>query len=464
MKNSTTLPTGILIMLFALVAMSSGSMAALVDNSGTYVGTATQKSTVADLLLSGDACYTLMDINRTPQMTTAHVSLMTNKHNPIKGFSTSYVTGDILSSEMWSEFLQDRLGIPMDRVRVEVKETSLSAGFPVAVSFVMDYSSSMTVPRLIKMQQAVSNILKTLNEGDMASVVRFSSTIRKDVELSSNTEYLESAFGSIPARTMRGNGTAVHDAIIVALSELEKAPEGYTKCVFVFTDGEDNASASPLSNVVIKAGEVNAKIFAIAGGASAVGNMRSAVSETGGSLFYIRDAGSFEQTLSGIYRALHHHYTITVRPHDNDVYSSHITTWNEKSSVEELLGADMASAMADRKFRIANAQATDGELTLNTALNLGHGTGDIDPADAAFIDAVATSLVQQSSLTVQITTKSDRSMQNTNRAVVDAEQIRKELLRRGVNSNQIGIVSGSTGIGNASKSDSHNTTLSFSKK
>ncbi len=109
---------------------------------------------------------------------------------------------------------------------------------PVSLVLMIDTSSSMD-QKLAVAQEAAVRFTKTLRAQDLARVVQFSDRSTTLQDFSADQTILEAAI----RRTKTGGGTALYNALYVALRELErqkKANELRRRAIVLLSDGEDS--------------------------------------------------------------------------------------------------------------------------------------------------------------------------------------------------------------------------------
>jgi VWFA-related protein len=156
---------------------------------------------------------------------------------------------------------------------------------PLDLVLLIDTSASMDRSLAIA-QEAAVNFLRTLRDGDRASVVLFNHAIRMSSGLTSDRTALESLIRSATA----GGATAVHRATYIALRELDRArrTDGPQRrqALVLLSDGADNVSEMGLEAVLEEARRSPVTIFAIL--PAPPGVPRAGLLEPGPALFDLR--------------------------------------------------------------------------------------------------------------------------------------------------------------------------------
>lgn len=127
-----------------------------------------------------------------------------------------------------------------------------TASTPLDVMLLLDSSSSMSL-RMEVAQAAAINFVRALRPGDRAAVVPFSQRARISQTLTEDLERVEAAIRDASP----SGGTALHEAVYVALRELERVrrADGQLRrqALVVLTDGDDNSSHLSFDDVLDEA-------------------------------------------------------------------------------------------------------------------------------------------------------------------------------------------------------------------
>jgi Ca-activated chloride channel family protein len=162
---------------------------------------------------------------------------------------------------------------------------------PVAVGLVLDNSSSMLTRRAM-VTAGVRAFAESNRRDDQAFTMVFNEHVRPGlpgtVAFTSNATLLQASVAAIPP----GGQTALYDAVIAALDHLETA-ERQKHVLVVLSDGEDNASRQSEDEMMRRAEQSNALIYAVSTARldTSVGNerlMRRLARRTGGEVYTSR--------------------------------------------------------------------------------------------------------------------------------------------------------------------------------
>lgn len=189
-----------------------------------------------------------------------------------------------------------------------------SSAVPIDLIILLDTSSSMR-HRMGLVHEAALGFARTLREGDRAAVVGFSDRVQVLAPLTGDRQAVESAIRS----TAAGGGTALHNALYVALKQFGQRASGggdiRRQALAVLSDGADTASLIGFDDVLDVARTSGVSIYPIAlssefqlersaSGAPIFSQsqyaMRTLAQETGAQAFFPES----ERELGGVYQAI----------------------------------------------------------------------------------------------------------------------------------------------------------------
>src|SRR5882724_3993223 len=188
---------------------------------------------------------------------------------------------------------------------------------PVSLGIVIDGSASMQ-QKLPRVEAAALALVHESNPRDEAFIVNFNDQAFLDVPITSDVLKMKQGLGRIDAR----GGTAMRDAIKMALDYSNVAATKEKRVLLVITDGNDNASRSSLDRIVRQAQQSESVIYAIglfsqekrADAAQAKHALTELTSATGGLAFYPKDVGEVQQLAVAIARDIRSQYLVTYSP------------------------------------------------------------------------------------------------------------------------------------------------------
>ena len=128
---------------------------------------------------------------------------------------------------------------------------------PVSISLVLDTSDSMH-PKLAKAREAAAALLQNANPEDEFSLVEFNHVARLAVSFTMKVGEIRNRLAVVET----GGGTALLDAVRVALNEMKNARHT-RKAIVIVSDGEDNASHCSISELRDAVREADVLVYAI---------------------------------------------------------------------------------------------------------------------------------------------------------------------------------------------------------
>ena len=184
---------------------------------------------------------------------------------------------------------------------------------PVTVGLVIDHSGSMR-EKLADVTAGAQAFVHSSNPNDQMFVVNFNETVSLGLPIgmrfSDNAQQLGGAIWGAPAT----GTTALYDAIIEALKQLQQGTS-YKKVLIVVSDGGDNASKANLERVLKLTEQSNAIIYTIGifdpnDPDKNPGVLRRLAKESGGEAFFPAQLSETVQIYERIARDIRDQYTI----------------------------------------------------------------------------------------------------------------------------------------------------------
>ncbi|MCS6953310.1 MAG: VWA domain-containing protein [Bryobacteraceae bacterium] len=129
---------------------------------------------------------------------------------------------------------------------------------PVSMGLIIDSSGSMRDKRQ-KVEKAALALVKASNPQDEVFIVNFNDEAYLDTPFTNDIAKMEEGLSQIDSR----GGTAMRDAISLAIDYIKEEAKLDKKVLVVITDGNDNTSAIPLERLVKKAHDSEVLIYAI---------------------------------------------------------------------------------------------------------------------------------------------------------------------------------------------------------
>jgi VWFA-related protein len=219
--------------------------------------------------------------------------------------------GGLVSDLGEPDFVVYEDGVPQ-RIRLFSNEDT-----PVTVGLVVDHSSTMR-PKLEEVIIAARTFVRSSNPEDEMFVVNFNEKVSlglpSTLRFTSSTAMLEYAIANDPI----GGQTALYDAIIKALEELQAGSRD-KKALIVISDGGDNKSARSQAELMKLAGQSSAVIYPIGiydenDPSRNLGMLKRLAQATGGEAFFPAETGELVAICERIARDIRHQYTIGYVP------------------------------------------------------------------------------------------------------------------------------------------------------
>ncbi|MCX7908762.1 MAG: OmpA family protein [Ignavibacteria bacterium] len=169
-------------------------------------------------------------------------------------------TGELKKRWCGAYFIIDNEIVPV--TKLEVKEVTTTIRQPYAFMLVLDHSGSMGDDRAYEIQEAVYNFIKNKHPEDLVGVIKYDHRIALEVPFTQSSDYALSQL-VINGLGDFGGWTAISDAILQGINELNKVSPKYQKVIIVLTDGWDNSSSYTPFQVIDYAKRSNVMICGI---------------------------------------------------------------------------------------------------------------------------------------------------------------------------------------------------------
>lgn len=398
---------------------------------------------VRDMVQSGQARFHVLSRETHGEKTDLQLVLVDQEGHSIGGYAPPYLGTQAEARELWKDFVTANLNLPVQPDAMTITETRSAENESFAVGFALDHSQSMTMPRAVRMQRAIQSALRTFDPNDFVTILKFTGSVDVEVPLSNNQAEYQSNF-KVNGLASRGNGSSVYDAALEAIDELAKAPSVSRRILVLFTDGEDNSSSATIDDVIQAARKNNVVIHGVTFGVSNEDPVGTLAEGTDGRLHRLTDIYDFDRVFLGIYNALRHSYSITVKLNQTTFADASIgATMTAAGSSGNVRTNDVLAMLPHDGVEIANATTTDQSLIMNVKLSFADQTHNVDPANVALLDSIATVLIQRKDIAVEILNNTDESV-DENQAHRRANSVRDLLIRRGVPASRVQSYSGRT--------------------
>lgn len=188
---------------------------------------------------------------------------------------------------------------------------------PISLGLVIDNSASMLV-RHAQVDEAALKLVRASNKDDEVFIMKFSDKPALVQDFTHSIGQLEKALNGIHPE----GATAMRDAVLLAVSHLQRLAKNDKKVVLVVTDGEDNSSLEETERVVREARQDDILVYAIGlltsetahSAAVAKHDLDSLTTETGGEAFYPRALSEIDDIAEHVAQDLRNQYTIAYNP------------------------------------------------------------------------------------------------------------------------------------------------------
>jgi Ca-activated chloride channel family protein len=222
-----------------------------------------------------------------------------------------HVTVTDRSQRYVTDLAREDFSVFEDGARQELTLFGVSEA-PLALAVLLDSSASM-IDSLTIVQEAAAGFVRELRPRDVATLIEFDTQAQISTPFTSDRAALEGAI----RQTWPDGATALYDAIYIGLKEFEKLrPEGAEgetrrRAMVVLSDGDDTSSIVDLEDTLELARRANVVVYAIgigvqsptpsqAASRGAAFALRRIAQETGGRVFFAKEATE----LSGLYQEI----------------------------------------------------------------------------------------------------------------------------------------------------------------
>ncbi len=192
---------------------------------------------------------------------------------------------------------------------------------PVSMGLIIDNSGSMRDKRA-KVEAAALALVKDSNRDDEVFIVNFNDEAFLDnphgKDFTSDIDEMKEALTRIDSR----GGTAMRDAIRMSIDHLKEKAHKDKKVLVIVTDGNDNASAVSLENLVKASQQSEVLIYGVGllgeeerrEAQRAQRALKALGTATGGEVFFPKDANEVDKIAHQVARDIRNQYTISYTP------------------------------------------------------------------------------------------------------------------------------------------------------
>ncbi len=249
-----------------------------------------------------------------PNKIELHCTVYDTMGKYIGGLAPPYFKGDYDYKKHWHSLFDSCLNSNELIQNFDVEEVRNNKDVPYSIMFVLDHSPSMGNSKALKLQQAVQKVLYAIKPTDYIGVVKFTSKLYYEVELTDTAQKYRNQFqiDSLDRKKYKG-GTAMYDALTFSIEKLSQINQKSKKIIILFSDGGDNSSKIKFDSTLKLARNNKVSVYSIAYGvADSVVEVLSR--HTGGKFYQILSSKEFPYVFKDIYTMLNNYYLITYRP------------------------------------------------------------------------------------------------------------------------------------------------------
>lgn len=197
---------------------------------------------------------------------------------------------------------------------------------PISLGLIIDNSGSMRSKRA-KVEAAALALVKDSNPQDEVFVVNFNDEAFNDLphgeDFTSNIQEMEEALKRIDSR----GGTAMRDAMRMAIDHLKEKAHREKKVLVVVTDGDDNSSLVSLANLVKASQQTGVLIYSVGllseeepEEARRAQQALDALAEaTGGEAFFPKDVSEVDRIAHQVAHNIRNQYSIVYAPANQEM-------------------------------------------------------------------------------------------------------------------------------------------------
>ncbi|MFH1051738.1 MAG: OmpA family protein [bacterium] len=231
----------------------------------------------------------------------------------ITGLAEPYLKEGKNYKDFWTDLTDSCENQKTEISDFKVREYRKNDAKPFAVSYVLDYSSSMGIEGIKMIQKSIPKILKISKPDDYVSVVIFSGEAVVEVPLESSTEYLKMNRKINLKQDSLKPGTKIKMGLDSAFQELSKSNDTCQRIIILISDGGDNFKTKDWDEITKQTREFNVKIYALSIGFSFGGDklMKKLADISGGKQYQIFSFKEFPYVFADIFLELNNYYSIT---------------------------------------------------------------------------------------------------------------------------------------------------------
>jgi len=195
-------------------------------------------------------------------------------------------------------------GVEQMPIEVAFKEQSAS---PISVALAMDYSGSMSSQAIAAMEDAAIQFIGNMGEEDRGEIIKFANGVQVMQSFTADKAALVAAVRA--STSLSTSATAVYDAVYQGVADVSAEPG--RKAVIAMTDGADNRSVRPYTEIIDYAKAKGVPVFTIGLGSSISREILQEIADHTGGLYYeAPDSEDLQAVYRSISEVLSNHYIV----------------------------------------------------------------------------------------------------------------------------------------------------------
>lgn len=291
----------------------------------------------------------------------------------------------------------------------------------------------MGIKRATKLQEALQSNFKYIKKTDFIAVIKFDTNIELEVPLTNDKALYSSKF-RVNGLDNHGGGTALFDAVHLALKQLDRASDTLQKSIVLFCDGDDNSSKVKLDSIINLASSKGIAIYPIAYGLTDESYLQSMADYSAGRLYRIYTTREFPFVFGDIYRRLRGYYKLTYQaPECEGIHTLTVSlklpelnnaTYSDKGTYDKSVFNDFTP------------------LNTITFVDIHFETGKYEVLQESYVEIqkIANSLIQSKKIKIEVRGHTDdvgSDDDNLRLSEQRANSVKKVLISMGVDANRI---------------------------
>ena len=374
-----------------------------------------------------------VDAHNYPKEVTAKLFLYDADGKYISGLAPSKFTGIGDYKNYWFSVIDSCNGVSTKVENYKIEEIREDAANSHAIMFVLDHSGSMGVKRATKLQEALQANFKYIKKSDYIGVIKFDTHVVLEFQPTNDKAIYNSMF-RINGLDNHGGGTALLDAVHVAIQQLAKANDTLQKSIVLFSDGDDNSSKIKLDSIINYASSKGVTIYPIAYGLTDESFLQAMADYTAGRLYRIYTTREFPFVFGDIYRRLRGYYKLTYKaPECEGIHTLKVSLKLPEMNNATFTDNGMYDKSVFNKFTPLNSI---------TFVDIHFETGKFEVLEESYseIQKIATSLQNSKSIKIEIRGHTDdvgSDDDNLKLSDMRAKSVKKVLISMGIDPNRM---------------------------